>query len=77
MELNTLSTEKEVTEARADYNSLHRGNFYSEDYKEVIAGCSKEPVTEAPNEPEPSGEATSPAHCFGFFYFFFFFPQKM
>ena len=51
VELNTLSSEEEVTKARVDYESLHTENSWSKDYEDVTAGYSKEPVTEAPDEP--------------------------
>lgn len=50
VELNTFSSEEEVTKARVDNESLHTENLWSKDYEDVTAGYSKEPVTEAPDE---------------------------
>lgn len=78
VELNTLSTKKEVTEARADYNSLHTDNFWSEDYEEVVAGCSKEPVTEAPNGPWTFRGSNKSSSLFRFVTVaLFFFPENV
>lgn len=49
MELNTPSSE-EVTEATADYNSLHTENS-EVDYDDITADFSKEPMTEPLDKP--------------------------
>lgn len=49
VELNTFSSEEQVTEATVDYDLLHIENFWSEDYEDVTADYSKESVTEAPD----------------------------
>lgn len=73
VKLHTLSSEEEVTEATVDYHSLPTENFWSEDWskelrskEDVIAGFSKKPMTEAPDEPSifMGSNKSSSVFCF-------------